>query len=215
MGNAKPCDKPLNSGQVTSSIGRFDSDYSPPERASIALAISARTQSSFWKAIVNRSAIVSEGNCGRTLGSGTTFEATPEAPVREHGPSSSFPSPSTLTRTWVMPAWMYPSCWAAARLRSMIRPLCTGPRSLTRTTTDLPLFRFSTLTRVPNGKVRWAAAICPGAEYSPLAVFPRRSYQDALPHSVAASDRSFAVTSNAVVARTPNVAVADRIWSLM
>ena len=59
-----------------------------------------------------------------------------------------------------------------------------------RTITERPLLRLSTRTRVPNGKVRCAATSAAAEVYSPLAVFPGRSYQVALPHCVAASGAS-------------------------
>jgi hypothetical protein len=52
----------------------------------------------------------------------------------------------------------------------MMRPATNGPRSLTRTTTTIPLARFVTRTIVPNGKVRWAAVKASASNISPLAV---------------------------------------------
>ena len=46
---------------------------------------------------------------------------------------------------------------AAARERSMIRPLVNGPRSFIRTSTDFPLSRLVTFTMLPHGRVRCAA----------------------------------------------------------
>ena len=63
----------------------------------------------------------------------------------------------------------------------MIRPLMNGPRSLIRTTTALPLLRFSTSTLVPKGSERWAAVIALGFIISPLAVRECSAYQDACP----------------------------------
>ena len=54
----------------------------------------------------------------------------------------------------------------------MMRPRTNGPRSLIRTTTERPLFRFVTRTLVPNGSVGWAAVSAPGEARSPLAVRP-------------------------------------------
>jgi hypothetical protein len=53
----------------------------------------------------------------------------------------------------------------------MIRPAAMGPRSLTRTSTVRPFLRFVTRSRVPNGKVRWAAVSWRMSYVSPLAVF--------------------------------------------
>ena len=46
--------------------------------------------------------------------------------------------------------------WKAAVDRSRQRPTTYGPRSLIRTTTDLPVAASVTCTRVLNGKVRCA-----------------------------------------------------------
>jgi hypothetical protein len=47
--------------------------------------------------------------------------------------------------------------------------------------------RFSTLTWVPKGRLRWAAANTPEFICSPLAVLVPMLYQDALPHWLAAA----------------------------
>ncbi len=47
-----------------------------------------------------------------------------------------------------------PIAWAAPRLRSRLTPGTKGPRSLTTTVTDCPVFGFVTVNRVPNGSVR-------------------------------------------------------------
>lgn len=65
-----------------------------------------------------------------------------------------------------MPIWP-----AAAFDRSMIRPLTNGPRSLIRTTTDLPVRELVTFTLVPKGRLRCAAVIFAGFIISPDAVF--------------------------------------------
>ena len=54
--------------------------------------------------------------------------------------------------------------------RSMMRPLTKGPRSFTRTTTVLPFWVLVTFTRVPKGRLRWAAVSLPWSKRSPLAV---------------------------------------------
>ena len=45
-----------------------------------------------------------------------------------------------------------------------------GPRSLTRTVTDLPFAGLVTRTFVLNGRVLWAAVSADGSKFSPLAV---------------------------------------------
>jgi len=65
-----------------------------------------------------------------------------------------------------------PSRCAAAGVRSMIRPLLKGPRSFIRTMTVRPLRKLVTRTIVPKGRERCAAVSFPGANNSPLAVFP-------------------------------------------
>src|ERR1700757_3711527 len=59
---------------------------------------------------------------------------------------------------------------AAPYDKSMIRVWGTGPRSFTRTITDLLLRRFVTFTRVPRGNLRWAAVNWNISYGSPLAV---------------------------------------------
>ena len=63
-----------------------------------------------------------------------------------------------------------PIALAAAMLRSMSMRRVEGPRSLTTTMTDLPVFGFVTVRRVPNGNVRWAAVMLWGSNRSPLEV---------------------------------------------
>ncbi len=89
---------------------------------------------------------------------------------------------STVIRTEAVPEWIMPSFWAAPRVRSITRPRTKGPRSLMRTTTERPLLRLSTLTRVPKGRLRWAAARAFAFILSPLAVLVPMLYHDALPH---------------------------------
>lgn len=57
-------------------------------------------------------------------------------------------------RTCAIPDLTMPSALAAARETSMIRPFSKGPRSLIRTSTDLPLVKLMTFTLLPQGKVR-------------------------------------------------------------
>ena len=84
--------------------------------------------------------------------------------------------------TWVVPP--IASRCAAARERSMIRPLPWGPRSLIVTSTTLPLRRFVTLARLPKGRRGWAAVSACWSKRWPLAVllpWNPGPYQDALP----------------------------------
>src|SRR5215203_525960 len=74
-----------------------------------------------------------------------------------------------------------PMARAAARERSITRPLVNGPRSVIFTVTARPLRRFTTSTFVPNGRVRWPAVKAPASKTSPLAVRFFRSYQAASP----------------------------------
>src|SRR5829696_3852294 len=76
---------------------------------------------------------------------------------------------------------------AAPRVKSMTRPPAKGPRSLMRTTTARPFDIFSTLTRVPKGRLRCAAAKAEAFIFSPFAVRDPEPYQEALPHWLAAS----------------------------
>src|SRR5687767_11619461 len=67
-----------------------------------------------------------------------------------------------------------------------MRLFLKGPRSLTRTTTDLPLRTLRTSRSVPNGSEGWAAVISFISKRSPLAVrrpWNLRPYQDAVPFS--------------------------------
>src|SRR5262249_19609287 len=63
-------------------------------------------------------------------------------------------SESRSTRTVVIPDPTMPRTLAAARETSIIRPFPNGPRSLIRTSTDFPLVRLVTFTRLPQGRVR-------------------------------------------------------------
>jgi hypothetical protein len=89
------------------------------------------------------------------------------------------PAPAVVTRTLAVPEPIMPMLAAAAFERSMTRPPMNGPRSLMRTTTDWPLFRFSTTTLVPKGSDRCAAVNSLGFIISPLAVRECSAYQEA------------------------------------
>ena len=79
-----------------------------------------------------------------------------------------------------------PMRWAAAFERSITRPFMNGPRSLMRTTTDLPFFGLVTLSLVPNGRVLCAAVKLAGFMRSPFAVLEVNAYHDAVPQPEAA-----------------------------
>src|SRR3954454_24248106 len=77
-----------------------------------------------------------------------------------------------------------PTVSAAAFERSITRPWAYGPRSLMRTTTDLPVRSFVTRTLVPNGSVLWAAVGAWVLKVSPFAVrlpWKPGPYQEAAP----------------------------------
>src|SRR5437870_6583648 len=79
---------------------------------------------------------------------------------------------------------MAPSRWAAAYERSITRRPANGPRSLMRTSTERPLSKLVTRTRVPSGSVRCAAVSAFMSYASPLAVglpWCWRPYQEAIP----------------------------------
>ena len=68
-----------------------------------------------------------------------------------------------------MPSWYMPIWCAAPELMSMHSLRETGPRSVTRTLTLLPVRMLVTLTTLPKGRVRWAAVMalwskCPPSE---------------------------------------------------
>ena len=71
---------------------------------------------------------------------------------------------TTVTRTEAVPELIMPILAAAPRVRSITRPRMKGPRSLMRTTTERPLLRLSTRTRVPKGgcdgrrRVHWRSS---------------------------------------------------------
>jgi len=58
------------------------------------------------------------------------------------------------TATWTRASPENPIAFAPTGVRSMMRPLMYGPRSLMRTITDWPLPMFVTFTFVPKGSVR-------------------------------------------------------------
>jgi hypothetical protein len=65
-----------------------------------------------------------------------------------------------VTSTLPTPFPVSPICLAAPCDKSSDRPLTKGPRSLIRTTTDLPVSGFVTLTCEPSGSV-FDAAVSP------------------------------------------------------
>ena len=77
---------------------------------------------------------------------------------------------SSASSTRPLPRAIRPICAAADFDRSSTRPRANGPRSLMRTTTDLPLAGLVTRTIDPSGSVRCAAVSRPGLNRSPLAV---------------------------------------------
>lgn len=70
-----------------------------------------------------------------------------------------------------LPVFFIPICAAAAADRSITRPACKGPRSLTLTSTDLRLRMLVTRTLVPSGSDRCAAVSLFWQNLCPLAVF--------------------------------------------
>jgi len=94
----------------------------------------------------------------------------------------------TVTRTLAVPARRRSISRAAARERSMTRPLTNGPRSVMRTSVSFFVARRRTRTHVSNGSVGWAAVNRSMSKTSPLAA--RRPwygspYQLAMPSSIA------------------------------
>jgi hypothetical protein len=75
-----------------------------------------------------------------------------------------------VTLTLATPSWATPIRLAAASDRSRLRPLTNGPRSLTLTTTELPVERLVTRIRDPRGKVLDAAVKLCSLKTSPLVV---------------------------------------------
>jgi len=92
-------------------------------------------------------------------------------------------------RTIMRPLSLAPSPLAAPSLKSRIRPLMYGPRSLTFNETCFPLEMSVTLIMDPNGSIRCAHVIARGFNGSPLAVIRPacpRPYQEAVPTWVVA-----------------------------
>jgi hypothetical protein len=77
---------------------------------------------------------------------------------------------TTTISASMTPAFPKPSAFDAASDTSPTRSPCVGPRSLTRSSTLLPLALLVTLTFVPNGKVLCAIVSASGLKRSPLAV---------------------------------------------
>jgi hypothetical protein len=72
--------------------------------------------------------------------------------------------------TSATPSRVVPSLFAAPCDRSMSRPSTYGPRSLTSTSTCLPVEGSVTVTSAPSGSSGWAAVIASWSNGSPLAV---------------------------------------------
>jgi hypothetical protein len=66
--------------------------------------------------------------------------------------------PSTVMLMRETPCPVMPILSADALERSMTRPTVSGPRTMMRTSTERPLRKCLTRTRVPNGSVLWAAS---------------------------------------------------------
>src|SRR6478672_11278538 len=80
---------------------------------------------------------------------------------------------TTSSFTFAVPERTMPSTCAAEYDTSTTRPGTYGPRSLTRTVTDLPVVVLVTRSLVPNGRLGCAAVNSFGSNFSPLAVdFP-------------------------------------------
>ena len=95
-----------------------------------------------------------------------------------------------------------------------MRPSTNGPRSLTRTSVDWLVSRLVTSSRVPKGRVRWAAVSWFMSNTSPLAV--RRPwcwapYQEAKPTSsrpAAGGTGGLVTTAREQPARSTSIATA-------
>src|SRR3954465_12452994 len=102
-----------------------------------------------------------------------------------------------------------PTVSAAAFERSITRPWAYGPRSLMRTTTDLPVRSLVTRTLVPNGRVLWAAVRSLGLNVSPLAGrLPGKPgpYQEAAPVCIGLVSSAAAGVASAQPRRTAVIA---------
>src|SRR3954464_5831492 len=98
-----------------------------------------------------------------------------------------------------------PTVSAAAFDRSMTRPWAYGPRSLMRTTTDLPVRSFVTRILGSTGRVLWAAVRAWELNRSPLAVWlPWKPgpYQDATPFCDGLASSAEADVASRAQART-------------
>jgi hypothetical protein len=107
-----------------------------------------------------------------------------------------------LKQTCPWPRPIMPILLAAAFDKSNTRPLMNGPRSLMRTTTDLPLFGLVTFSLVPNGKVLCAAVSLAGFMRSPDAVLDVSAYQDAEPQPAnagAEKDKDAAIAADKMI----------------
>jgi hypothetical protein len=68
------------------------------------------------------------------------------------------------------PGWLHAAAQAMAKATEQDRPALKGPRSFTRTETDLPVLGLPTTRQVPSGKDLWAAVRPSGLNTSPDAV---------------------------------------------
>ena len=118
-----------------------------------------------------------------------------------------------------MPNCLRPIASAAASERSRIRYLIKGPRSLIRTSTDFPVRRKVTWTRVPKGRSGDAAVSSFESNRRPLLVLLPWCcllYQDAIPITpcfgvracteVAANSTKVPIVSRRIISRgTPRI----------
>src|SRR5215212_11382430 len=106
-----------------------------------------------------------------------------------------------------------PTVSAAAFESSITRPWAYGPRSLIRTTTDLPVRSFVTRTLVSNGSVLWAAVRSWVLKVSPFAVrlpWKPGPYQEAAPVWIGLVSSAAAETAPSVHPRTTAVMARGR-----
>src|ERR1700675_4979192 len=104
-------------------------------------------------------------DAGRPVRPNTAIRCDVHPPDAPHQPP-----PPTVSETGARP--LTPITRAAAGLKSITRPRTNGPRSVIRTTTARPFRLLTTVTLVPNGRVRWAAVMAPALMRAPLAVVP-------------------------------------------
>src|SRR3954454_9267111 len=105
-----------------------------------------------------------------------------------------------------------PTASAAAFERSMTRPWAYGPRSLMRTTTELPVCSFVTRSWVPNGSVLCAAVRAFVLNRSPLAVrlpWKPGPYHEAAPVWIGWVSSAGAETAPSAYPRTTAVMARD------